>query len=74
MRQRREIPIHIFELAYATVRYEPIFQMPDVAIIALVQHVQHCNLRHHASTFVAAVATRSHNTIAYYVVLTFYHL
>ena len=23
MRQRREIPIHIFELAYATVCYEP---------------------------------------------------
>ena len=26
MRQRREIPIHIFELAYATVSYEPIFK------------------------------------------------
>ena len=38
MRQRHEIPIHIFELAYATVSYEAIFEMPDVAIIALVQH------------------------------------
>ena len=24
MRRRREIPIHIFELAYATVSYEPL--------------------------------------------------
>ena len=46
MRQRREIAIHIFELAYATVSYEP------------------CVDRHHASTFVAAVTTRLHSTIA----------
>ena len=38
MHQRREIPIHTFELAYAAESHEPIFLMPDIAIIVRVQH------------------------------------
>ena len=55
MRQRREIPIHIFELVYATVSYEP-------CVVTSAATILRGGRRHHASTFVAAVTT--HNTIA----------
>ena len=62
--QRREIPIHVFELAYATVSYE------ICSVAAATATILRGRRRHHASTFVAAVTTRSHNDIG----PTFYHL
>ena len=65
MRQRREIPIHIFELAFATVSYEPCVDRHHAStFVAAAAIILRGGRRHHASTFVVAVTSHNcYNTI-----------